>query len=196
MALKIKDVDGTSPYVAEFEDKHKDNPRRHLLTPTLKADRDLARSKLNEFGIEAFCEMIVNGASLRLISETIGVYAGAIILWLCEDAERSALALRARGQTGWIWDEAALNVLIDAPRDGIEMQRAKEMSHHYRWRAAKMTPKLYGEHASVDHKIEVSVLPPEQRQARIEQLQAKLLGVAPAAMKIEGKTIEQEDEGG
>ena len=39
--------------------------------------------------------------------------------------------------------------------DPFELAKAKELAHHYRWRASKIAPKLYGDKQSVEGKFTV-----------------------------------------
>jgi hypothetical protein len=39
--------------------------------------------------------------------------------------------------------------------DAFELAKAKELAHHYRWRASKIAPKLYGDRLQVEGKFTV-----------------------------------------
>ena len=43
-----------------------------------------------------------------------------------------------------VWDDRAEAVLRDAS-DLFELAKAKELAHHYRWRASKIAPRDYGD---------------------------------------------------
>lgn len=45
----------------------------------------------------------------------------------------------------------AEETLLNAKGDKFELQRARELAHHYRWMASKRNPKKYGEKLDVDH---------------------------------------------
>ena len=70
--------------------------------------------------------------------------------WIASDEEHSARAREARIHAARIWDEKALSV-IEQALDPFELQRAKELAHHYRWRASKTAPKEYGDKVTQEH---------------------------------------------
>lgn len=100
--------------------------------------------RIEAFGIEAVCERLANGVTMTAIAEEIGVTVGKLSQWIASDEEHSARAREARIHTARIWDEKALSV-IEQALDPFELQRAKELAHHYRWRASKTAPKEYGD---------------------------------------------------
>ena len=117
--------------------KSKQNPKAAKKQPTI-ADR------IEAFGIEAVCERLANGVTMTAIAEEIGVTIGKLSQWISSDEEHSARAREARIHAARIWDEKALSV-IEQALDPFELQRAKELAHHYRWRASKTAPREYGD---------------------------------------------------
>jgi len=69
---------------------------------------------------------------------------GTLIVWLDRDVERSARAREAREQSARYWDEQASQVVADA-KNQLELSRARELAHHYRWRASKIARRQYGD---------------------------------------------------
>ena len=106
--------------------------------------------RIEAFGIEAVCERLANGVTMTAIAEEIGVTVGKLSQWIASDEEHSARAREARIHAARIWDEKALSV-IEQARDPFELQRAKELAHHYRWRASKTAPKDYGDKVTQEH---------------------------------------------
>ena len=106
--------------------------------------------RIEAFGIEAVCERLANGVTMTAIAEEIGVTVGKLSQWIASDEEYSARAREARIHAARIWDEKALSV-IEQALDPFELQRAKELAHHYRWRASKTAPKEYGEKTTTEH---------------------------------------------
>ena len=51
-------------------------------------------------------------------------------------------ALEISAQT---YEEKAEIVLLDAEASTYEIQRARELAHHYRWKASKRNPRKYGD---------------------------------------------------
>lgn len=100
--------------------------------------------RIEAFGIEAVCERLSNGMTMTALAEEIGVTVGKLSQWIASDEEHSARAREARIHAARIWDEKALSV-VEQALDPFELQRAKELAHHYRWRASKTAPKEYGD---------------------------------------------------
>jgi len=48
-----------------------------------------------------------------------------------------------------LWDEMATQKIEDADTD-FQLTQARELAHHYRWRASKIAPKEYGDKQQVD----------------------------------------------
>lgn len=106
--------------------------------------------RIEAFGIEAVCERLSNGMTMTALSEEIGVTVGKLSQWIASDEEHSARAREARIHAARIWDEKALSV-VEQALDLFELQRAKELAHHYRWRASKTAPKEYGDKVTQEH---------------------------------------------
>lgn len=106
--------------------------------------------RIEAFGIEAVCERLSNGVTMTALAEEIGVTVGKLSQWIASDEEHSARAREARIHAARIWDEKALSV-VEQAQDLFELQRAKELAHHYRWRASKTAPKEYGDKVTQEH---------------------------------------------
>ena len=112
--------------------------------------RPTIAERIEAFGIEAVCDRLSNGVTMTAIAEEIGVTVGKLSQWIASDEEHSARAREARIHAARIWDEKALSV-IEQALDPFELQRAKELAHHYRWRASKTAPKDYGDKVTQEH---------------------------------------------
>lgn len=108
----------------------------------------VAMAALNDFGADRICELVRDGVSLTEISERVGVSKGSLLRWMHEDLDRSARIHQARRETAWHWDEEAEKTIRRAQNDQGELTRARELAHHYRWRAAKINPQ-YGDKTAV-----------------------------------------------
>jgi hypothetical protein len=95
-------------------------------------------------GLDAICERIIGGETLTSIAKSVGCTAGQIVTWVAKDEERLARTREARAHAAKLWDEKAERAIEDAS-DPFELSRAKELAHHYRWRASKAAPKDYGD---------------------------------------------------
>ena len=136
---------------------------------------------LDSFGIDKVCECVTAGFSMRKIAEQAGVSTNAMWRWLLADLTRSARAKAARALTAWHWDEQAEEV-INSATDALELTKARELAHHYRWRASKIAPKEYGdrlEHAgSIDMNVGLA--------DRLEAARQRVLAAAAGGAVIEG----------
>jgi hypothetical protein len=104
----------------------------------------VARERLDAIGFEAVCDDLADGKTLTAIASAACVSYGSLHAWLNFDAERSARAREARQGTACMWDERAA-IAIEAATNAFQLAKAKELAHHYRWRASKIAPKEYGE---------------------------------------------------
>ena len=121
-----------------------------IIPPKKLTRPPVARTRCDEFGINAICDMIASGVSMTAISQEIGVSIGSLITWLESDSERSARMREARAKSAKVWDEKAEQVVRDAP-DKFELEKARELAHHYRWRAKAIAPRDYGDKVTQEH---------------------------------------------
>jgi len=143
-------------------------------TPKRRGPPALALATFDALGIEAICRIISEGGGIRDVAAAAGASHGSFLEWLSRNPDHSARVREARRLTAWHWDEQAEHAIRDAPRDPIELARARELAFHFRWRAGKLNQAIYGERAAVDVSGEVVHTTPEQRRARIVALQRKL----------------------
>jgi hypothetical protein len=109
-----------------------------------------AREALDAYGIDAVCADILSEASLTTIATSQNVSPGSLLAWIEADPERSARVREARAAMARVWDEKAER-RIDGAADEFELKKAKELAHHFRWRASKVAPKEYGDRQAVEH---------------------------------------------
>lgn len=105
-------------------------------------------SALDAFGIDAVCERLIAGDSQSQIADEVGVSIALLSTWLSSDPERSARAREARTAAARQFDEKAEAELRDAS-DPFTLARAKELAHHFRWRASKVAPRDYGDKLAI-----------------------------------------------
>jgi len=103
-----------------------------------------AQDKLDTYGLDAVCEAIVSGGTLTFVAADAGVSLTRLLAWIEVTPERSARVREARATTGRLWDEKAEAEIRDAP-DEFGLKKAKELAHHYRWRASKIAAREYGD---------------------------------------------------
>ena len=115
-----------------------------------KDPRSTAARKCDEFGTDALCEHLMGGGSLTSAAAQLGVSLSAFIAWVESDADRSARAREARAAAAKLWDELAEHHIASAA-DVFQLSRAKELAHHYRWRAKAVAPRDYGDKVTQEH---------------------------------------------
>ena len=109
-----------------------------------------AAQRIDGYGIERIAEHLSNGVTMTVVAAEIGVTVGMLSQWIASSEEHSARAREARVHAARIWDEKALDV-IEQAADPFELQRARELAQHYRWRASKTAPKEYGDKVTQEH---------------------------------------------
>lgn len=110
-----------------------------------KADnRTTARPKLDQLGVDWVCDQIADGRSLTWIAKEAGVSIGSLLTWLSTEPERSARVDAARRAASWVYEEQALQGLLDAT-DPFSLTKARDVAHHLRWKASKIHPQRFGD---------------------------------------------------
>lgn len=155
------------------------------LAPATQA-RDRAKTKLNAIGLESVCEGICDGNSLTAIAEQAGVSVASLLNWIEAEPERSARVREARRLMARIWDERAEQLIANAS-DEFELKKAKELAHHYRWRAKAIAPKEYGDKVELSSDPTAPIVPPRILVVGVEP--RKRLGDT-----IEGECTSVEDD--
>lgn len=106
------------------------------------------RDGLKALGTDGLCDAILEGQSLTEIAAGAGASKASLLAWIEVDPDRSVRARDSRARTARVWDEKAEDEIRRA-KDAFELAKAKELAHHYRWRASKIAPKDYGD--KVEH---------------------------------------------
>lgn len=107
-------------------------------------------AKLDEFGVEALCDELMSGGSIGSVSRRVGVTTASVLRWIDLDPDRATTVHNARVKAATIWDELAEDRIIRSV-DQFELAKARELAHHYRWRAKCMSPRLYGDRSTQEH---------------------------------------------
>lgn len=108
------------------------------------------KAKLDAIGIDAVCELILEGASRASIARKFGMSQSSFINWLAADPDRSVRAREAMVESSELWNERAETVLIEADETVPgAIAKAKELSQLYRWRAKCYAPKRFGDKVAV-----------------------------------------------
>jgi len=106
--------------------------------------------RIEAIGINDICSLFADGMTHTAIAAKAGVSHGNLSEWLAADPDRSARAREARTHAARVWDEKALEA-IEQAEDPFQLQRARELAQHYRWRASKTAPKEYGDKITNEH---------------------------------------------
>jgi hypothetical protein len=77
--------------------------------------------------------------------------------WIAVDEDRLARATLARKNQAALWDWVALQVLLHAPGERVEIARAEKIAQHCRWRAKVFNPEDYGANIKVTQMEERNV---------------------------------------
>lgn len=100
-------------------------------------------SKLSD-KVEEIIDLLIEGKTYRFIAEKYGVSLSTLHDFMNSN-EHSARTRSALEISASSYADKAEEVLIQAERDKIEIQRARELAQHYRWKAGKRNPKKYGD---------------------------------------------------
>lgn len=133
-----------------------------------------AQAKLTEYGLDAMCEAITDGSSIKDIVDKIGVSRMAWSRWVGDPTqpERKAAIDAARIAAAGAEDDMALGVLERLPDDPSpgQVAKAREIANHRRWRSARLDPATYGEKRQIDLTTNVRDLDTDALNAEIEAL--------------------------
>lgn len=125
------------------------------MTAKGKCTRPEDPTRFEGLDIDMVCERVVNGETLRAIAESKGRHRAKLWEWIERDPERSARARAARAVSAVHWDEKA-EATVKAAKDPMSLAKARELAHHYRWRASKISPD-YGDKSSTSVNVGVQV---------------------------------------
>lgn len=105
-----------------------------------------------EISIDQVCGWLIEGRTYREISIELNVPLSTLHDFLSKD-EHSARAREALLISADEFAEKAERVLNEAEWDtdagDFDLKKARELAHHYRWKAAKRNPKRYSDKVDV-----------------------------------------------
>lgn len=99
--------------------------------------------------IETIIELITEGKTYREIAMDLKV-PKTVLMDFTANPDHSARVREALEYSADTYADKAEQVLIDAKSNLVEIQRAKELAQHYRWKASKRSPKRFGDRLEVD----------------------------------------------
>lgn len=141
---------------------------RLITLPTLHEPPGMSR--LDELGIDPVLDMIVNGGTVKVLAERIGVSTGLISEWV-EARGYGERVARARQHYA---DRLAQETLSLADDESIDTNRAKLMIDTRRWLASKWYRNVYGDKVDVTNTVTVQRLTDEQLAEKALQIQQRL----------------------
>jgi hypothetical protein len=147
--------------------------------PAKEGETPTQMQVLDAVGIDNICKQIIDGVSLREIGNRLGLCRSALLEWIAEDKERTKRAAEARILSAMVWDEKAEEGLLDAT-DFLSLTRARDLAHHYRWRASKIAPRQYGDKVQV---AGADDLPPIRAEGKLTMSPAEAYARLVAAKK-------------
>lgn len=117
------------------------------------------------------CQHIEAGETISAIAKELGTFHSHISAWLGENQYRSARANVARAKSARYWDDRA-QTMIEEASDAFELAKAKELAHHFRWRASKIAPSDYGDRLRVDGELSIRDVSDDELTAKAARLLA------------------------
>lgn len=99
--------------------------------------------------IDRIIELISEGKTFRQIAEELKVSKTSLMDFTAK-SDHSARVREALEYSADSYADKAEQVLLDAKSNLVEIQRAKELAQHYRWKASKRSPKRFGDRIEVD----------------------------------------------
>lgn len=113
---------------------------------------------LRAVGIDELCKWISAGSNQKQIAQSLGVSEFAVLRFMCSE-ENMPKTIVARSYAAQHWDFEAERVMLSLSRDATtgDIARARELAHHYRWRAKAFNRNLYGDKQEIEHKGGITV---------------------------------------
>lgn len=120
--------------------------------PPPPVDTRTAREKLDELGIDGFCDKYIDGQSLRHIAREMDISPSSILNWLEADAGRQERYQRAREECAEAMASEVIQIAEEpipsnafGSLDGAAVQDKRLRIDARKWVAQKLKPRVYGE---------------------------------------------------
>lgn len=141
---------------------------------------------------DRLCDAIIAGTMLTDIALEWDVSLSRLRRWIAADPTRSARVREARQLSAMIFDEKAERALAESDSE-FALKRAKELAHHYRWRAAKIDDKQYGEKVELNGNIDFTEAKPAELVQRVSALSPLIGRLAERALGMSANDQEAQD---
>jgi hypothetical protein len=129
--------------------------------------------------IPGLMDEVSNGKSLHAACRERGIHSGHTLAFIRADDRHWANYARARTIRGDTQGHRVSEIVDDVIAGKIEPDVARAAIDGLKWTAGRMAPKLWGDRQQIEHvgegggPIQYASLTPEERKARIAQLQEK-----------------------
>ena len=107
--------------------------------------------------LDEILDLFADGETFRGVARIVGVSTRTLNKYLTQKdhVEQYYAVLQESSDS---YASMAEEALRNSPADKIEIQRARELAHHYRWMASKRNPKRYGDKLDVDAKVSGNIV--------------------------------------
>lgn len=128
--------------------------------------------------IDKIVDLILEGKTYRAIALELKMPLSSLYSGIQSNAEHSARVREALQFSANTFADKAEDVLYEADSTKEEIMRARELAQHYRWKASKRAPKIYGDKLDVtqtvkNENIDLATLS-EEELAKLIELQEKI----------------------
>ena len=129
-----------------------------------KKAKEETPTKISQIILDDLIDYIHEGKTYREMAEAFGVKLSTFADFVAKP-EHSARVKEALSASADTYADKAEKVLIEAKGTLVEIQRAKELSQFYKWKASKRSPR-YGDKQEITHKGDIKTIltgtpPPE-----------------------------------
>lgn len=100
--------------------------------------------------LDEILDLFADGDAFRVVAKKMNVSTRTLHKFL-NKPENYEVYKSVLQESSDSYASLAEEVLVNSVADKIEIQRARELAHHYRWMAAKRNPKRYGDKLDIDH---------------------------------------------
>lgn len=106
--------------------------------------------------LDEILDLFADGETFRGVARIAGVSTRTLNKYLTQKdhVEQYHAVLQESSDS---YASMAEEALRNSPADKIEIQRARELAHHYRWMASKRNPKRYGDKLDIESKNDVNI---------------------------------------
>jgi len=98
--------------------------------------------------IDLICDMLIDGLTYREIAAKLDIKLSTLHLFTTKP-EHSVRVREALSISADTYADKGERVLIEAKSTLVEVQRARELSQFYKWKASKRSPKTYADKVDV-----------------------------------------------